>query len=227
MTFEEMVPDTRDLARDSRYWCLPPVRDQPADVQGNQMYLVTQGIKVGIWYNWTTAKAMVSGYSSGAQRGHRTMTGCIKEWQQHCVLGVHPHPADPRGASQEVRATAGPAKSRARPVEPKLQAELKKYCLPDFSGLTLDAAGQNLRALSEISAPTDSTSISSVATTWPEVPEASRYYAIWGERIVYTDRVEAKAEFLWEEAEGHKPRILSTTDYDEAQAFSEAVYWCD
>ncbi|KAJ7888996.1 hypothetical protein B0H13DRAFT_1888210 [Mycena leptocephala] len=118
------------------------------------------------------------------------MAGCIKEWQQHCVLGVHPHPADPRGASQEVRATAGPAKSRARPVEPTLQAELafafidwisKRYCLPDLSGLTLDTAGQNLRALSETGAPTDSTSISSVATTWPEVPEASRYYAIWGE----------------------------------------------
>jgi hypothetical protein len=38
---------------------------------------------------------------------------------------------------------------------------------------------------------------------------------------------EARVVFLKAEADGKNPRILSTTDYDEAQAFSEAVYWCD
>jgi hypothetical protein len=41
---------------------------------------------------------MVSGFPGGAQRGHKSIAGCIAEWQVHCRLGVHPHPADPRAA---------------------------------------------------------------------------------------------------------------------------------
>jgi hypothetical protein len=36
---------------------------------------------------------------------------------------------------------------------------------------------------------------------------------------------EARGAFLKEEAAGRKPRILATTNYNEAQAFSESVYW--
>jgi virulence-associated protein VagC len=36
---------------------------------------------------------------------------------------------------------------------------------------------------------------------------------------------QAKEAFLEAESEGTKPQILMTSDYDEAQAFSESVHW--
>jgi hypothetical protein len=71
-------------------------------------------------------KAMVSHYPSGTQRDHRTMQGCIVEWQQHCLLGVHPHPADPVHVAcvpVTMGTNAGPSRVRARPVDPQLQAQ--------------------------------------------------------------------------------------------------------
>lgn len=38
---------------------------------------------------------------------------------------------------------------------------------------------------------------------------------------------EAKAAFVGAETDGKKPQILSTADYEEAQAFSKAVYWIE
>jgi hypothetical protein len=89
---------------------------------------------------------MVSGHPSGAQCGDHTMEGCVAEWQEHCCLGVHPHPADPKHADavrlpspapvtptviaptttqmSVIRANPGPARSRACRVEMSLQAEL-------------------------------------------------------------------------------------------------------
>ncbi|KAF8151203.1 hypothetical protein K438DRAFT_1988199 [Mycena galopus ATCC 62051] len=237
MTVEEMIPDTLNPAHDPRFWCLPPVRDEPSEHrhEGYRMYLVSQGRAVGVWYNWTLVKAMVSGYPSGAQRGHNTMEGCVAEWQQHCVLGVHPHPprpsttdpvpapiaqpstqsAQPVISPTKLRGTPGTPKSRGRVAKPELQAQL--YCLPDLSTLSLSPKDD------------DDTSVSSVsslnATSWDDVPEVARYFALWGGRIVYTDRGYARLAFLRAEAEGSKPRILSTANYDEAQAFSESVYW--
>jgi hypothetical protein len=86
-------------------------------------------------------KAMVGGHPSGAQCGHQTMAGCIAEWQEHCVLGVHPHPADPVLADNPrslspapatatatpistVGATPGPSCSQAYHADPGFQAEL-------------------------------------------------------------------------------------------------------
>jgi hypothetical protein len=50
---EEMIPDT---SRDSRYWCLPPMRDDPDSVVaiggGFEFHLVTVGREVGVWKNW-------------------------------------------------------------------------------------------------------------------------------------------------------------------------------
>jgi hypothetical protein len=40
-------------------------------------------------------------------------------------------------------------------------------------------------------------------------------------------RAQAKFVFLAAEAQREMPQILSTSEYDEAQAFSESVYWCD
>ncbi|KAJ7832281.1 hypothetical protein B0H13DRAFT_2371030 [Mycena leptocephala] len=206
MTADEMIPDTTHSSHDPQFWCLPPVWDQPSEgaTQGKfPMYLVTQGRKVGVWHNWTVVKPMVSGYPSGAYRGHKTMNSCVLEWQEHCALGVHPHPVDP-----------GLLVGRAATVPPA-QAGL------------LHAARQRDDDSSVSGVSVASTS-SITATTWEEdAAGPMRYFAIWGGRIVFTDRAEAKAAFLEAEAEGAKPRILSTADYDEAQAFSESVFWCD
>ncbi|KAJ6528205.1 hypothetical protein B0H19DRAFT_1274999 [Mycena capillaripes] len=235
MTIDEMVPDTVNPAHNPRFWCLPPIRDEPSE-GGNRgnfpMYLVTQGKAVGIWHNWTVVKAMVSGHPSGAQHGHQTQEGCVVEWQEHCALGVHPHLADPQRASgqgsarPQIVATSGPPKSRGRLPSPDLQKQLQMYCMPDLSRLTLDRDETTDSVSSESNVPVSSTSAMSVAaTTWVAVPRSARYYAIWGGRVVYTNRAKAKAAFLVAEAEGTKPKILSTAEYDEAQDFSESVYY--
>ncbi|KAJ7939558.1 hypothetical protein B0H13DRAFT_2300239 [Mycena leptocephala] len=196
MTFEEMVPDTANRDHDPRFWCLPP------------------GKSVGVWYNWTLTRAMVSGHSSaGAQWGHHSMEDCIAEWQQHCILGVHPHPADPEHA-----ATSTPRRME-HSVEPGVLE------LTNFADLSISPAATEDGARSA-SGDTSVSSTSSVkATTWNAVPEVARYFALWGRGIVYTDRAQAKRAFLDAERRGFKPQILSTTNYDEAQSFSESVYW--
>ncbi|KAF7373977.1 hypothetical protein MSAN_00610500 [Mycena sanguinolenta] len=77
LTLEEMLPEVGNADHDPRYWCLPPVRDEPNGRRGRfPMYLVTQGEKVGVWHNWTVVQAM------------------------HCLLGLHPHPPAPQPAAQ-------------------------------------------------------------------------------------------------------------------------------
>jgi hypothetical protein len=53
MTLEDVVYDP---GKDSRYWCLPPMRDDPDSVVaiggGFEFHLVTQGREVGVWKNW-------------------------------------------------------------------------------------------------------------------------------------------------------------------------------
>ncbi|KAJ6530770.1 hypothetical protein B0H19DRAFT_1082481 [Mycena capillaripes] len=122
------------------------------------MYLVTQGRRVGVWYNWTIVKAVVDGYPSGAQRGHQTMKSCVAEWQQHCVLGVHPHPMDPALLTTGNGTPRGmtPPAAISRSPSPGLREELGQAEL--------------------------------VATTWVDVPEVTRFFAIWGGRIAYSDR---------------------------------------
>ncbi|KAJ7315786.1 hypothetical protein DFH08DRAFT_971799 [Mycena albidolilacea] len=242
MTAEEVIPETGNPAHNPQFWCLPPVRDQPSEDHrggGYPMYLVSQGKAVGVWHNWTVVKLMVSGHPSGAQRGHHTMAGCIAEWQQHCAVGVHPHPAAPEEAASSqtprvtpqaarqqaaIQATAGPPKSRGRPVPPGLQTELQLYCMPQLVGLSSKDEAITSSAADDLSSSVSSPS-SVTSTEWAAVPEAARYFALWGGRIVYTDRVEAREDFVEAERTGKKPKILSTTNYNEAQAFSEAIYW--
>ncbi|KAJ7792209.1 hypothetical protein B0H14DRAFT_2624116 [Mycena olivaceomarginata] len=203
---EEMVPDHSNPGHDPRYWCLPPVRDVPREGSRSRypMYLVTQGRCVGIWHSWTIVKAMVSGYPSAAQRGHRTMDACIAEWQEHCTLGVHPHPPVP-------------PRTEPTPTAPE-------PAMPDLRSLSLADCMNNGEGIDDsLSSPSSPSSLTS--TTWDEVPGLAKYFAVWGGRIVYTDREEARGAFLKEEAAGRKPRILATTNYNEAQAFSESVYW--
>ncbi|KAJ7170446.1 hypothetical protein C8R43DRAFT_1120876 [Mycena crocata] len=95
---DELIPDEFNPAHDPRYWCLPPRRDHEALAQEGgryPMYLVTQGRMCGIWKSWLITKAMVDGYPSGAQRGHKSVEACVEEWQLGCSLGLHPHPVDP------------------------------------------------------------------------------------------------------------------------------------
>ncbi|KAJ7754742.1 hypothetical protein B0H14DRAFT_2635368 [Mycena olivaceomarginata] len=220
MTMEEMVPETGNPAHNPRYWCLPPVRDEPSEdeIDGGEVSgFGTIGPR-------TLVKAMVSGYPSGAQRGHHTMQGCIAEWQQHCPLGVHPHPADPAymaRAPDAMRANSGPSGTRARPVDPRFQAQLQELCMPNLEALSLrDGESGVAESESSLSSPSSLT-----AMTWEGVPPVARYFVLWGGCIVYTDRRHTKAVFLEAEALGKKPRIMSTADYDKAQAFSESVHW--
>ncbi|KAJ7792000.1 hypothetical protein B0H14DRAFT_3499904 [Mycena olivaceomarginata] len=152
-------------------------------------------------------------------RGHQTMRGCIAEWQEHCILGVHPHPVEPQHAAGAIQSMSGPPKAQGRRVDPELQAQLQQLCMPNLGGLSLGPTESEADRLTETHSIM---SISSV-TAWDEVPNTSGYFALWGGgRIVYTDRAEAKAAFVGAETDGKKPQILSTPDYEEAQAFSKA-----
>ncbi|KAJ7105661.1 hypothetical protein C8R44DRAFT_745812 [Mycena epipterygia] len=90
------------------------------------------------------------------------------------------------------------------------------HCMPRVPG----RGSETTRMSSSVS-----TSSSVTACSWVEVPAVARYYSIWQGGIIYTERVDAKAEFQSLEAEGGKPRLLSTESYDEAQAFAEGVHW--
>lgn len=142
-------------------------------------------------------KLMVSGYPSGAQRGHHTMSGCVREWQKHCVLGVHAHPVDPQFVQ------SGPAKTQGRPTNPGPQEELQvlelwrlfmtadpgfrqQFGMPNLSQLSLANSAVE-ETLSESGVSITSAS-SLTATTWAAVPRGGRFFAIWGRGIVYSDR---------------------------------------
>ncbi|KAJ7493550.1 hypothetical protein FB451DRAFT_1164448 [Mycena latifolia] len=207
----EMIPDTLNPNHDPRFWCLPPTRDNATEGQSGRfpMYLVTQGQIVGIWRSWTATKAMVSGYPSGAQRGHRSVAGCVEEWQVHCRLGVHPHPPDPNAADVPALAPSSPASSPPPSSPP-----------PPWS-----PPGSPTTAIPSGISTSEVASVSDSWACWDDVPAGARYYAIWEEGIVYADRQDAKVGFVAAQAGGRRPRILSTGLYEEAQSFSEGIYW--
>jgi hypothetical protein len=56
--------------------------------------------------------------------------------------------------------------------------------MPNIEGLSLREGGSGV-----IESESSPSSISSLtATTWEEVPDVARYFALWGGGIVYTDR---------------------------------------
>ncbi|KAJ7113916.1 hypothetical protein C8R44DRAFT_881482 [Mycena epipterygia] len=217
---EEMVPDTENEEHDPRYWCLPPVREDlsaPQSGGGQALHLVTNGHQVGIFQNWTVAHAMVSGHPAGAHHGHKNVAGCVKEWQEHCVLGVHPHAPDPSlsripSVSVAPRKTGSSSLGAGRPVEPKLQAEMKKICLPNVERPTPGA--------SRVHAP-------SPPIKQEERPAPQTFYAIWNGRTVFTKQSEAKAAFLKAARAGREPTLRTTGSYDEAHAYSMGAIDCD
>ncbi|KAJ7025491.1 hypothetical protein C8F04DRAFT_1191384 [Mycena alexandri] len=167
----------------------------------------------------TVAKKMVDGYPSNSFRGHYTIDGCIKEWQLHCALGEHAHPVDPTHTPSPSLTPIGKA---GRRVDPQLQADMQKYCMPGTSSPSTYSAS--------------SSTLSSVtATSWAEVPTSVVYFALWRGNVVYTRRyvhewarilaAKQRRRFFLAQAQGAEPSILCCADYDEAQAFAEGIHW--
>ncbi|KAJ6490866.1 hypothetical protein C8R45DRAFT_928699 [Mycena sanguinolenta] len=236
LTAKDMIPDTFNPAHDQRFWCVPRMHDKASDGDSGAfpLYLVTQGRRVGIWHNWTVVKAMVAGWPHSAYCGHHSVEGCIQEWQLHCLLGVHPHPVDPQHAhdapgvdspneiavSQMRMTPAG----LGRVVVGQLQADLQQFCRPVL------AAESKADVASVTDWETLSTCSSVTTSDWAEVPAHGQYFALWKGKVVYSDRFDrrtANLAFLSAEAQGKRPRIVSTGLYDEAQAFSEGVHWIE
>ncbi|KAJ7165443.1 hypothetical protein C8R43DRAFT_1122165 [Mycena crocata] len=225
LTREEMVPDNVNPAHDSRYWCLPPRRDRDALPQEGgryPMYLVTQGRMCGIWRSWLVTKSMVDGYPAGAQRGHRSVAACIDEWQLGCRLGLHPHPADPAFATSSQSTSAPTSTSSPLATPPRSPSPVSSA---PSSPSSLARASELPTAVESSSA--SSSTLSSITVSSPPDPVADKvqYYAIWAGRIVYSDRLEAKRAFLATKAAGKSLQLLTSDNYDEAQAFSEGVHW--
>ncbi|KAJ7440829.1 hypothetical protein B0H11DRAFT_2252647 [Mycena galericulata] len=230
MTAAEMIPDHSNPHHDPRYWCLPPVRDRPSEAAKTgkyPVYLVVQGRIVGVWHNW--------------QDGGGSDEGCVREWQEHCALGGHPHVADPTllrendgafvGLTELVEAlpavpptavppTKGAGLGRGRMVNEELQADLQKYCMPDLSGYTPSTVSSVSSTASSVS-----TSSSVKKARWNAVPHSARYYAIWRGGIVFTERSLAKQAFREAESAEGQAQVISTHDFEEAKAYSEGVYW--
>ncbi|KAJ7707078.1 hypothetical protein B0H16DRAFT_1746637 [Mycena metata] len=223
MTAADVIPNTLNPAHDSRYWCVARMHDTASErMPGGSypMYLVTQGRKVGIWNNWTAAEAMVTEYPSAGYRGHHTVEGCVQEWQAHCQLGVHPHPAAPAepAAPDEQQGEDGAlslALAQLTIESPAAAATEAGSSMPSTSS---DSSSDN-------SSPSSVTSERTSSASTVVLPQGGRYFAIWRGGVVHTERARARADFLVAEANGERPRALSTVIYDEAQAFSEGVYW--
>ncbi|KAK7050157.1 hypothetical protein R3P38DRAFT_3173223 [Favolaschia claudopus] len=214
MTAAEMVPDTSNPDHDPNFWCLPPPRDTAVSgrERGFGMYLITHGRSVGVWHNWqvvrssTLARAMITGFPGAAYRKHANLQACVEEWQQHCLLGVHPHPPCPRA-----------------PVSTTSESEM-----PDLGLLTLETHGTTEATAASAPATTSPSSATSLTVSeWDDVPKVAKYFALWEGHIVFSDRREARAAFFKAIRRGDKPKIWSGSDYDEAQSFAEGVHWIE
>ncbi|KAJ7754663.1 hypothetical protein DFH07DRAFT_959685 [Mycena maculata] len=212
---EEMIPERDNVAHDSRYWCLPPVReDLTVKMSGKAMYLVAQGCQCGIFRNVSVAKVMAQGHPKGVWHGHDTTEGCIEEWQRHCALGLHPHPADPllpapMSASPRKNRSGSVLLGKGKRVDAKLQADLQQFCMPKLD-LPQPSSSASLSSLSSLSG-------SSTA------PAAPTYFAVWNGRKVYSNQNKAKEAFIAAARAGGKETLLTTPDYDEAHAYAMGI----
>ncbi|KAJ7873227.1 hypothetical protein B0H13DRAFT_2348906 [Mycena leptocephala] len=186
MTPEEVVPDTMTEGHDPRFWCLPPMReDLNAAVRnggGYEFYLVTQGRKVGVWRNWTVAKAMISGYPDNAHKGHHSYAACVVEWQAHCPLGVHPHPGDPQwnGDKKGKQSTS--------------RGETTSTTLTGTAPTTTDAPARRAPRRSSSLPDRRRTSGTLVAAGGTSSLATSRYFAIFGMGVVYSTNSSSEVE---------------------------------
>ncbi|KAJ7117956.1 hypothetical protein C8R43DRAFT_960460 [Mycena crocata] len=206
---DEMLPDNRTPGRDPRFWCLPPMRDEPnLRVPRSQyaFYLVTRGRMVGVWRRWSVAQLMVTGFPDAGHKGHDSYESCTAEWQEHCQMGVHPHPADPslerQGKMRESRAdvAAGPSTSQSRD-----------------SGRSVVRRGSGPRR--SLSTPPAHTTIVPRGDPPPE-PRPVRYFAIWAAEVVYSTSYAARLAFDDAVEDGRTPELLTTDDFEMALAYA-------
>ncbi|KAJ7019387.1 hypothetical protein C8F04DRAFT_1197736 [Mycena alexandri] len=206
MTENEVVPDTRTEGHDPRYWCLPPMREDPNAViaigGGYEFHLVAQGRQVGVWRNWTVAQRMVSGFPNASHRGHHTWSGCVAEWQAQCQLGVHPHPVEPTTSSlmtgnSTVHEGSTLRDGRSAGSVPTIQ-------------WTRRSRRSSSMPPRQSSRPHPAASASHAAVR--------RYFAIFGAGVVYSKDA-ARAAFDDAVDEGDDPELLSTDDWNVALAF--------
>ncbi|KAJ7932996.1 hypothetical protein B0H13DRAFT_1856651 [Mycena leptocephala] len=209
MTADEMVPDVDTPGHDPRFWCLPPKRGDFDEVVplggGFEFHLVTAGRQVGVWRDWTVAQTMVTGYPSNGHKGHHSYAGCVREWQQFCPLGVHPHPGDPARSS----ASAGMTNDDTTLHEKGKERQARQA--------SASAARHARRSLSSPAStvPGPSRAIAAPGGSSP------KYFAIWGGGVVYSSRYAAKMAFDDVVEEGEEAELLSTGDFDIALAYAE------
>jgi hypothetical protein len=69
--------------------------------------------------------------------------------------------------------------------------------MPDLAGLSLGGEAADDNVLSSHSSDSVSTVSSIMAATWADVPVVTQYFALWGGRIVYTDRSASQNVVFW------------------------------
>ncbi|KAJ7810077.1 hypothetical protein B0H14DRAFT_2607588 [Mycena olivaceomarginata] len=212
MKKEGMVPDVNTPSHNPQYWCLPPMREDPDTVipisGGYTFHLVTQGREVGVWKNWTVAKAMVSGYPAAAHKDHDTYASCVVEWQAHCQLGVHPHPVAP---SQPVTSQTGKGKGPSR-ME-------RGWCSRMQEASDLWIVEVDLCTMYRgINSP------SALLQVGEDAPVGLALFGGWVPRgnISVIRRSHASCEDALDD--GQEPELLSANDFEVALAFAEGDF---
>jgi hypothetical protein len=119
---------------------------------------------------------MVTGYPSNGHKGHHSYAGCVREWQQLCLLGVHPHPVDP--------ASVAKPEDDTRPYEKGKERQARQA--------SVSAARRARRSLST-PASTVAGPSRAIAVPGGSIP---RYFVIWGAGVVYSSRYVVCANIL-------------------------------
>ncbi|KAJ7863883.1 hypothetical protein B0H13DRAFT_2353933 [Mycena leptocephala] len=213
MRLEEMIPDTFNPQHDPAFWCVPQHATQRAKPPTGDIRCISSPRVIKLGYGGI-AKSMIEDTLKAAFVATTRSTGV-------CANGRF------TALSDFIRTPW----TRAC-VDPELQAQLQEHCLPVLpaTSMSVSIEDDDPEASTSVTTENDnsrSSSSSVTAATWEDVPAETRYLALWWGRIVYSDRRVAKAVFMLAELDGAVPSILSTADYDEAQAFSMGSYWIE
>ncbi|KAJ7759854.1 hypothetical protein B0H14DRAFT_2973902 [Mycena olivaceomarginata] len=144
--------------------------------------------------------------------GERSSVRCaawLSHDGRHCTLGVPPTSR----CSRRDAPTAGCDTGNGRTVEvERAPSGTGTSSSPTNRSLSLEDVATTPSAADDLSSSVSSP-LSITSTEWVTMPDAA---------------AEAWEVFVEVERREEKPKILNTTDYDEVQAFSEAIYWlCD
>ncbi|KAJ7799344.1 hypothetical protein B0H14DRAFT_2617077 [Mycena olivaceomarginata] len=188
---EEMLPDRDTRGHDPRYWCLPPMREDPDAVVpitgGYKFHLVTRGRQVGVWKTgrlpspWcrairTPPTKAITRMSLAWGNGRRTAN-----W-------VFTHTPSSRRTPR--RGNSGRARERVG----------SRGALPP---------------------PPASHRTSGAVSGGRSRPASVHHYAIWGAGVVYSTKYTAKLAFQDAVEEGREPELLSTDEFEVALAYAE------